>query len=43
MNEEDKYYQIMHKYGKLTSCNSEKPHAVDKLFLEELVEKIKNG
>lgn len=34
MNE--RIYQIMHKYGKLTSCDHEKPATVDKLFVEEL-------
>ena len=29
-------YQIMHKYGKLNSCDAEKPNRVDELFVEEL-------
>ena len=33
---DEKIYQLMHKYGKLTSCDHTKPHAVDKLFITEL-------
>jgi hypothetical protein len=32
-----KIYQLMHKYGKLTSCNEEKPHNIDELFANELL------
>ena len=37
-----KYYQLMHKFGKLTSCDAENPHPVDEKFIEELLEKIKD-
>jgi hypothetical protein len=29
-------FQLMHKYGKLTSCNSQEPAAVDVKFVDEL-------
>lgn len=29
-------FQLMHKFGKLTSCDSEKPHTIDKMFVNEL-------
>ena len=35
-----KILQIMHKYGKLSSCNAEKPNNADKLFVEELIQYI---
>lgn len=28
--------QVMHKYGKLTSCNSDAPEKVDELFVQEV-------
>ena len=31
-----KILQVMHKYGKLTSCNSEAPEKVDELFVQEI-------
>lgn len=37
-----KIYQTMHKYGKLTSCNSNKPHPIDKKFVEEIIKIIEN-
>lgn len=40
--EDKKIFQLMHKYGKLTSCNHEEPHPVDKLFVKELQELNKN-
>ena len=37
-----KAYQIMHKYGKLTSLDSDNPHVVDERFIEEIKELFKN-
>jgi len=37
-----KIYRLMHKFGKLASCNSEKPNTADKMFVEELKELMKN-
>ena len=42
MNKKIRYYQIMHKFGKLTSCDSENPAKCDEMFIDELLEKIKN-
>ena len=36
--EDIKIYQAMHMHGKLTSCNAESPHAIDKLFVKKLKE-----
>ena len=33
-------FNIMHKYGKLLSCNSEKPSSIDVLFAEEIINKF---
>ena len=37
-----KLYQLMHKYGKLTSCDSDNPHTIDIMFMEELKGVFKN-
>jgi len=34
--DDKKIYFIMHKYGKLTSCNADKPSKADIMFVEEL-------
>lgn len=34
-------YRIMHKYGKLASCDSNKPNTSDKMFLEEFKKNVK--
>ena len=36
MNKDKRLYQIMHKYGKLTSVNSDNPHECDKMFIKEI-------
>ena len=33
----------MHRFGKLTSCDSENPAAVDIMFVEELLNIIKKN
>jgi len=36
-------FQLMHQCGKLTSCDSNKPHKIDELFVEKLLKLFENG
>jgi len=37
-----KLYRIMHRFGKLISCDADNPATADKMFLEEFLEEIKD-
>lgn len=37
MDQKTRLYQIMHKYGKLTSCDSSKPNVNDQMFVDEIL------